>query len=74
MLEVENMHPSSLVGRSHFFKEYQNIILMWSTPKLFKRPKGGSQSETTEEKRVGARSLACNISGLGRHVGALGRD
>jgi hypothetical protein len=47
MLYVKRMHPSSLGGRSNFFKEYKNIFLMWCAPKLLKRPKGGSQNETT---------------------------
>jgi hypothetical protein len=46
----------------------------WCALELFKRPKGGPKVKQPKNKRVGARSLTCNISGVGRHVGALGWD
>jgi len=48
--------------------------IFWCAPKLFKKPKCESQSETKGKKKVGAYCLTCNTLGVGVHVRALGWD
>jgi hypothetical protein len=45
-------------------------LYLWHAPKLLKRPKSASQSETIEEKKIGAHSLIRNILGVGGHARA----
>jgi hypothetical protein len=48
--------------------------VFWCAPKLLKKPKCESQSETMGKKKVAVCCLTCSTLGVGVEVGALGWD
>ncbi len=63
---IMNLCYSCLFIQEHFFLSW------WRTPNLLYRFKCESKVKIMEEQRVGARSLACSISGVEGRTGAPG--